>query len=212
MQEASEELRASDEPRRRGRPRDTNIEDKVFDAAIAIYSEAGWAGFNFDAIAKQSGVGKAAIYRRWATREDLLRETFALRWDPIALIDEGSIEADLIAMIKLMLDRFLGTRGGIVLNLHADTRRYPEVREVAYNLGAVTASRQAKIFQRAIDRGELRADVDSTMLEMALAGTVLNRIVRAGNGLMPLDNFDVDDFARSLAAFLLTAAGAAPRS
>jgi Transcriptional regulator len=210
MQEASAVSRPAEDAPRRGRPRDTNIEDKVFDAAISLYSDNGWAGFNFDAISKLSGVGKAAIYRRWATREDLLRETFALRWDPVALIDEGSLAADILAMIKLMLDRFMGTNGGIVLNLQADTRRYPEVKEVSFNLGKITAARQARIFQRAIDRGELSADVDTDLLVIALSGAVTGRIVRNNNGTMPLDQSNADEFARSLTDFLLKAAGATP--
>ena len=39
----------------RGRPLDPGLEDRVFDAAIALYAETGWAGFSFEAVARRAG-------------------------------------------------------------------------------------------------------------------------------------------------------------
>jgi DNA-binding transcriptional MerR regulator/predicted nucleic acid-binding protein len=44
---------------RPGRPRDPNLESRVFAAALRVYAEAGWSGFSFDAVARRAGVGKA---------------------------------------------------------------------------------------------------------------------------------------------------------
>jgi AcrR family transcriptional regulator len=182
----------------RGRPRDPNLEIRVFDAAIKLYSDVGWAGFNFDAIAKLAGVGKAAIYSRWPKREDLLRDTFALRWDPIAEIDEGSLRADILAMARLAMDRFLGTRGGIVLNLQADSRRYEEVREVSANLSRITMERERAIFQRAIERGEVSPDLNVDLVIGTIFGSVTSRIARSVNGTEPLDAESADAYVVGL--------------
>ena len=45
-------------------------------AALAVYAEAGWSGFSFDAVARRAGVGKAPLYLRWASKEDLLLAAF----------------------------------------------------------------------------------------------------------------------------------------
>src|ERR1700726_2671458 len=56
----------------RGRPADPGIENRVLTAALTVYGEVGWAGFTLDAVARRAPVGKAALYRRWTTKEDLL--------------------------------------------------------------------------------------------------------------------------------------------
>jgi AcrR family transcriptional regulator len=63
---------ARSEVRGPGRPRDPNLESRVFAAVRTIYAEAGWSGFSFDAVARSAGVGKAPLYLRWKTKEDLL--------------------------------------------------------------------------------------------------------------------------------------------
>jgi len=193
----------------RGRPRDPNMEARIFDAAIKLYSDAGWAGFNFDAIAKTAGVGKAAIYSRWPKREDLLRDTFNLRWDPMALIDEGSLRADMLAMARMAMDRFMGTRGGIVLNLQADSRRYEEVREVSANLGRLTMQRERTIFQRAIDRGEMNPAIDIDVIIASIFGAVTNRIASSVNGANPLTTESADAFVTHLVDLVLPGCSAA---
>jgi len=56
----------------RGRPADPGIERRVLAAALTVYGEVGWAGFTLDRVARRAPVGKAALYRRWPTKEDLL--------------------------------------------------------------------------------------------------------------------------------------------
>src|ERR1700759_5494534 len=45
---------ADGETRGPGRPRDPNLEARVFAAALAIYAEAGWSGFSFEAVARSA--------------------------------------------------------------------------------------------------------------------------------------------------------------
>ena len=45
-------------PAKAGRPRDPQLEERVFRAALDLYGEAGWAGFNLTKIAAEAGVGK----------------------------------------------------------------------------------------------------------------------------------------------------------
>lgn len=58
---------------RRGRPRDTQLDRRVLDAAIQEYAERGWAGFTMYGVAKRAKVGKSTLYLRWPDKETLLR-------------------------------------------------------------------------------------------------------------------------------------------
>ena len=44
----------SDQPGRPGRPRDPSLEPRVVAAALAVYAENGWSGFNFEAVARRA--------------------------------------------------------------------------------------------------------------------------------------------------------------
>ncbi|MBH0776694.1 TetR/AcrR family transcriptional regulator [Nocardia bovistercoris] len=76
-----------------GRKRDPRIEALALVAAIEVYALDGWHGFTFEAVARVSGVGKPAIYRRWSTREALLIAAFDRTNIPTAR-DLGGLEAD----------------------------------------------------------------------------------------------------------------------
>src|ERR1700746_3102675 len=51
-EEAELDTPVCDEARGPGRPRDPDLESRVFAAALKIYAEAGWSGFSFEAVAR----------------------------------------------------------------------------------------------------------------------------------------------------------------
>ena len=69
-----------------GRPRNEQHDDAILGATIDLVSEVGIAALTIDAVAKRAGVGKATIYRRWASKEALLLDAWvsvvALRRSP----------------------------------------------------------------------------------------------------------------------------------
>lgn len=64
-----------------GRPRDHQATARVIAAAQSLLAERG-AGIRIEAVATRAGVGKATIYRRWATSCDLVADA-VLATDPL---------------------------------------------------------------------------------------------------------------------------------
>jgi AcrR family transcriptional regulator len=58
--------------RRPGRPRDTSLESAVLSATANLLLERDTKDVTIAAITERSGVSRAAVYRRWASREELL--------------------------------------------------------------------------------------------------------------------------------------------
>jgi AcrR family transcriptional regulator len=58
--------------RRPGRPRDTSLESTVLSATADLLLERDTKDVTIAAITERSGVSRAAVYRRWASREELL--------------------------------------------------------------------------------------------------------------------------------------------
>ena len=55
---------------RPGRRRDPELDERVLEAALTVYARQGWAGFNFDAVAREAGCGRPALYRRWQSKRN----------------------------------------------------------------------------------------------------------------------------------------------
>ena len=55
----------------RGRPRDADKDDLILKTAAAQFRSRGYEATTLDAVAKQAGIGKQSIYRRWPSKADL---------------------------------------------------------------------------------------------------------------------------------------------
>jgi len=194
-------------PARRGRPRDPNLEARVHRAAVELYADTGWDGFNFDRVAKRAGVGKAALYDRWANRETLFRSAFEARWQPLAAINTGNLATDLEQWVQVSLDRFLEARGSIVFNMQADGLRNEGFRKVAQPFYAVSLGRITRIFERAVARGELSGEMDSDVASLLVHGTIAAKIAREQMSGHSMTAAQKHAFARSLVKMTLKALG-----
>ncbi|SRR5258706_10784849 len=93
-----------DERRARpGRPRDPDLEPRVLAAALRVYAEAGWSGFSFGAVARRAGVGKAPLYLRWQSKEDLLLAALSAHTSTMPIRDSGSLRDDLTEYARRLL-------------------------------------------------------------------------------------------------------------
>src|SRR3712207_5859861 len=87
-----------------GRPRDPDVDRRVATAAVELYGEVGWAGFNIDAVARRAGVGKTSVYLRWSNRLDLLVDALRTRVADVAQVDSGDVRTDLVLLARQFLD------------------------------------------------------------------------------------------------------------
>src|ERR687894_392068 len=60
---------------RGGRPRDPSRDDVIRAAILRLLADVGYGALTMDAVAAEAGVGKATIYRRWRTKQDLVVDT-----------------------------------------------------------------------------------------------------------------------------------------
>jgi AcrR family transcriptional regulator len=55
-----------------GRKRDQSLDSALLEATLDVLAEVGAAGLTIDAVAARAGSGKAALYRRWSSKSDLI--------------------------------------------------------------------------------------------------------------------------------------------
>jgi AcrR family transcriptional regulator len=196
----------------RGRPRDPSLEARVFDAAMALYAETGWAGFNFDAVARAAGVGKASIYRRWTTRSELLRQTFEARWYAVEAIDTGGLNLDLLALARTIGRTLTGPYGEARTRMALDAAQFPEVRECFRPYSEALVRQARAVVRRGVARGEIAAGVNPGLLIDLVVGGVTNHVGTTPPSLRAAMIAKMDDFTDELVRTVLRGVGARPAS
>src|SRR3712207_7274203 len=96
-----------DPPRssRGGRPRDPSRDGVIRAAILRLLADVGYGALTMDAVAAEAGVGKATIYRRWRTKQDLVADTLIeLNDGTVIPADTGSLETDLREVLYAIVD------------------------------------------------------------------------------------------------------------
>ena len=175
-------------------------------AVIDELAEAGYGRFSVGSVARRAGVGKAAIYRRWATKTDMIAGLLAPRAVALAEVaDTGSLRGDLEAFVETTRTVMAAPRvAPIVADLFAESLRDPELGTLLReNLVAPRRARVTAMLQRAVDRGEASPELDRDAALDLLAGPFLVRLITTGEA------GDADWAARTT-ALLLRAVGRQP--
>ncbi len=160
-----------------GRPRDSGLEQRVFAAACALYAKRGWAGFNFDEIAKRSKVGKGSLYLRWHNKAEMLFELVRSRTDFIAGIDTGHVRTDLIEFARRWLEHLETDEGVLTYRLTIDARFHPELRKALGGKPYPEYVRSTRaLIRRGIERGELPPETSIALVADLVAGAVSNHV------------------------------------
>jgi AcrR family transcriptional regulator len=83
-----------------GRPREPEIDQKVLKATLQQLACMGYSRMSIDQVAILAGTTKPAIYRRWASKEDLATAALAFLQTEGMPQPTGDVRRDLIAVLK----------------------------------------------------------------------------------------------------------------
>lgn len=159
----------------------------ILTSAIDLFEELGYARLTVDAIAVGAGASKATIYRWWPNKGAILMAAFLSAVESeIAFPDTGSVREDLVRQLSLLSGVLSETqRGRMMISLLAEAQ-HDQALAAALRDGWLEPRRVAGrvVLTRAIDRAELRADID---LEVTLDGLYGPLYLRLLFGHGPLD-------------------------
>jgi len=157
------------DPPKLGRKRDLSRDPEILDAALEVLAETGYDGMTIDMVAARAKAGKATVYRRWSSKAELVIDAVACMkkedLSPAKLPDTGTLRGDLIAMIKPHNIQDAEKKLRVMAGLMSLLSSAPELAETARE--AIVEPRAAvnrMFIQRAIDRGEISADVDIDLI------------------------------------------------
>ncbi|MGA5704144.1 TetR/AcrR family transcriptional regulator [Peterkaempfera bronchialis] len=195
-----------------GRPRDQQVDRRVADAAVEVFGEHGWTGFTIDAVARRAGVGKASVYLRWSSKEDLLTEALTLRLCPVRDVDTGTVRGDLVQLVEQMVGLYSGEHGSAALRLGLEARFIPQLTARYEEMTSAQIRTARDMVRRGIHRGELPETISVTFLLEALCGGAMNHALTArASGRTSRPRTDAD-FAKRFVDFVLTPVLVDPRA
>lgn len=152
-------------PARLGRKRDSSRGDAILEAAIDVLGDVGYDGMTVDMVALRAKAGKATVYRRWSSKEELVLAAVAQlkrgQVDLIRLPDTGSLRDDLLALFKPdSADEDIRRRKAVA-GLASMLSHHSAFADAANSaLAEPWAEAHRLLMQRAVDRGEIPASAD----------------------------------------------------
>ncbi|MAI80912.1 MAG: TetR family transcriptional regulator [Deltaproteobacteria bacterium] len=147
-----------------GRPRSEEAHNAILSATLELLAEVGYSALTVEGVASRAGVGKATIYRRWASKGPLVVEAFG-QLPSFEDVDTGDLGEDLKQMLRAYIVAFNSTALSAVLPSLAGERTHDV--ELSKVFEPVSLGRRAPLL-RAFERAQIRGEIsDQTDLEMA---------------------------------------------
>lgn len=162
--------------RRRGEA----LEQAIYRAVLEELTTAGYAGLTIEGVAKRAQTGKAALYRRWPGKKELVLDALLrVLPDPRDVALSGSVRDNLLAALTIMADTLAGQGVYPEFGVMAQLLHKPEIREA---FGARVLQPRLRLIQTILREAGMRDDpiVARTgpalvLLEFLLAGKAPSR-------------------------------------
>jgi AcrR family transcriptional regulator len=179
------------EVRRPGRPRSSEADQAILDAAIEIYGALGLGGLTVDAVAALAGVSKATIYRRYPSKADLV---IAAAHRAAEAKEPKAFTGDLRRDLRIVLEHLRAVMqdpkvGSACRMLTMDAHRDEQLRCLQREFVQLRRSRTTTLLADAIARRDLRADTDPHIASDQLSGPLFYRFLVSGE---PIDDEFLD--------------------
>jgi AcrR family transcriptional regulator len=106
---------------RRGRPLDPAVSESALRVTLELLDEHGYAGLRVGDVAARAGIGLGALYRRWATKQELVLAALsnAAAERDVPVTDDP--ETDLLEGLAAIADGLTGRAGRLLAVLFAGT-------------------------------------------------------------------------------------------
>ncbi|MBF8187171.1 TetR/AcrR family transcriptional regulator [Nonomuraea sp. K274] len=142
------------------------VTEVITAAVLDELADTGYARMSMEAVARRAGVGKAALYRRWPSKEVMVQQIVdTLAGNAVPIPDTGNLREDVsgyVAHAAALRNDLRTTR--IIADLSAEAIRNPQLAQ-SFSAALREPRRAAgtTMLHHAMERGELPADLDTDL-------------------------------------------------
>lgn len=155
------------------------VTDGIIAAVLDELADVGYGKLSMDGVARRARAGKAALYRRWPTKQDMVLDAVASISLPVReTLSSGDLVTDVVDIIR-SVDDWLGESrmSRIMPDLLAEAKRNGDLADaLTARLGVTRREYGHAVLEEARRRGELAADVDVEYALDLMAGPIFWRI------------------------------------
>jgi AcrR family transcriptional regulator len=186
--------------RKPGRPRSAQAHKAILDATLELLAKEGIQGLSIEAVADKAGVGKTTIYRRWASKDELVIDAIREVQINLSIVDTGNFRNDLMTLFKnayqsMMTNPLLGQ---LALKFIGEYQNNPEIFQVFLTQVLIPRFQQFRhMVEQAQAREEIRRDIN-WMLVIDLIGGSLYFHSIITRFLIPSSSFSPDEWVEKL--------------
>lgn len=154
------------------------VVQRVLEVTLAELGRVGLERLSVPEVAERAGVNKTSVYRRWPTKQALVKAALQHSMEQTTQPPEtGALGTDLASLAASLATFITSPTGlGIVRTALADgdSANARALRATMWRGPARDLPRAA--LEQAVARGELKPDTDVDLLLFTLAGAVMHRI------------------------------------
>ncbi|WP_372408997.1 TetR/AcrR family transcriptional regulator [Streptomyces luteireticuli] len=175
------------------------MDHNILRSTRELIDEVGYPALTVDRVAARAGVGKAAIYRRYASKAEMAFVATVHEQQLAPMVDTGSLPGDLLALVRAFHVRMAAPAARqLAPALIGELSVNPELKTRFQDTFLATEQAAfAEIIERAVVRGELDGPVDPAMAHLLLLGSLASALYILD---LPVDDAMVTDLAAAAAA------------
>jgi AcrR family transcriptional regulator len=177
------------------RKRGAALEDAILEAAYRELTEAGYTAFSVEAVAARARTGKASIYRRWTSKNELVMDALcAALPTPEACgitmdLDESVSTFDALRNVAHAIAGVLTSPAGDAMRAikceavgDPDLARLVDERFQAPRRAALLA-----LLRRGVERGEVRPEAATQLVADVVPAVLTHRVILQREALTEAD-------------------------
>lgn len=162
-----------------GRPRSLRADQAILGAAVELLAEVGYQTMSIESIATRAGVSKPTIYRRYASKEELVADAIETLREEISVPDTGSLETDIDGLlenaIRMVQTPLARQTMAMIISSATSSPQFAAIYSTKYLMPRREAF--GRILDRAKARHETREDVDNGLVFDFVSGLMFHALV-----------------------------------
>jgi AcrR family transcriptional regulator len=162
-----------------GRPRSHQSHQAMLQATLELLAEVGFDAMSIDGISARAGVGKTTIYRRYASKEELVADAIESVREEIMIPDTGNLQGDIDALIQHAAQITLSPLGrqtvAMIISSASSNTQFAQIYWTKY----LKPRRKtfAIVLERAKARNEIPTDLDSDLVFDTMSAIMLYALI-----------------------------------
>jgi AcrR family transcriptional regulator len=165
-----------------GRPRNEAADREIIAATLRLLPQQGYDRLSVEAVAAEAGITRATIYRRYATKAELVCAALNAYPDTGSLEEPADVRTFLVTMLSAFREGVQQCDGiAICSSLYINRQAHPEMLDEFRR--AVIDPRMGQmrsVLAEAAASGTVRADLDVEMIVDMLFGAGVQRVLTGG--------------------------------